>query len=1046
MKNTTFVSAGAGGGKTYRLTQDIARMIKEGMCRSEEIILTTFTETAARELREKVRSTLYASGLYEAAMNIDNAAIGTIHSVAYQFVSRYWYLLGISANVTIMADENSSFYISQSLSSLPKEEDLVLFENVFKAFNITRYNAANGKYEPNPDYWKDELKGIIDKTVELCIPEDDLKKNKDESKKLLSDVIKWNNSDITLEDVNKTVEILRSIFEAQVEKARDKDKKRKELNDSIRDIVGYCEGKTELPICQLYKVVGSYVNPPKYIQSDFSGEVSFLKSLAEKIPASKQVRVLIENYIDTIFGLAIEWKKYYEEFKCERCLLDFGDILQKFDELLGKEEVVDDIKSRYKIALVDEFQDCSPLQVRTFSRLSELMKHSIWVGDIKQAIYGFRGTNTELIKSIIDSFPNEKGKVDENGNMLDSLEHCWRSNETIVNLVNKVFVKVFDRQIEEDLVKLSIPERKETDPEAPKEKDILHWHFEGNNKDVRNESFIGELKRFVDEGEYSYKDIAILYRNNSDVKNFIEVLKNRKIPYNIKLDINGKDSPDDISTFLNAVLSFAARSSNELSKAIIVNRIEDGFDVSKILSDRLKYLDEDSKERWLSDSDVVNRLLSIRETIGNQSVNAAVETIVTELNLNDLIKRIDPDAPSYNFCSALIAKASAYESICMTMGMSSTLLGFTRYLKENPVVFPGDDNGITVMTYHKSKGLEWPCVMLCSLEHKPLDGEKSYFGTLTLKTEKETLLRLVPIALKSVLKPNLLETNEFFIKLGNSNIEEAQRLMYVGMTRPKEQLVLVTNGKDNKAATTWLQNIGCDTIDANSEKWYDSNITHKNVLPTDMSDEVSDEIDKEFKILKNAERHGHYDELFISPSKVKPLGNLYEVKQLGKFADSLQISSVDKKDSTIGNFIHHAMCLWNGDREEIESLSNKYDVKVKIDDLATSIDNFWKWMKENYGEPIAVERELPFCFTNDKGQIVNGEIDLVYRTDDGDILVDYKTYQGSEANLTDKDNTFFAGKYSGQIALYEDALKRHGRNVIKRLICYLSLGVIVSFE
>ena len=52
MKNTTFVSAGAGSGKTYRLTQDIAQMITEGKCQAEEIILTTFTEAAAKELRE----------------------------------------------------------------------------------------------------------------------------------------------------------------------------------------------------------------------------------------------------------------------------------------------------------------------------------------------------------------------------------------------------------------------------------------------------------------------------------------------------------------------------------------------------------------------------------------------------------------------------------------------------------------------------------------------------------------------------------------------------------------------------------------------------------------------------------------------------------------------------------------------------------------------------------------------------------------------------------------------------------------------------------
>ena len=150
MKNTTFVSAGAGSGKTYRLTQDIARMITEGKCQAEEIILTTYTEAAAKELRAKVRSTLYSKGLYEAAMNIDNAAIGTIHSIAYQFVSRYWYLLGVSANVSIMDTEGSKFCISQSLASLPTEDDLLLFDTMCRSFNLTLSHSS----QLDSDFWK----------------------------------------------------------------------------------------------------------------------------------------------------------------------------------------------------------------------------------------------------------------------------------------------------------------------------------------------------------------------------------------------------------------------------------------------------------------------------------------------------------------------------------------------------------------------------------------------------------------------------------------------------------------------------------------------------------------------------------------------------------------------------------------------------------------------------------------------------------------------------------------------------------------------------
>jgi hypothetical protein len=60
--------------------------------------------------------------------------------------------------------------------------------------------------------------------------------------------------------------------------------------------------------------------------------------------------------------------------------------------------------------------------------------------------------------------------------------------------------------------------------------------------------------------------------------------------------------------------------------------------------------------------------------------------------------------------------------------------------------------------------------------------------------------------------------------------------------------------------------------------------------------------------------------------------------------------------------------------------------------------------------------------------------------------VDYKTYQGSVAHLTDKDSDFYAGKYGGQLALYEETLSRNGSTIRDRLICYLSLGKIIKVE
>ncbi|MBO7299876.1 MAG: UvrD-helicase domain-containing protein [Tidjanibacter sp.] len=1045
MKNTTFVSAGAGSGKTYRLTQKIAQMITGNECKAEEIILTTFTEAAAKELREKVRSTLYSKGLYEAAMNIDNAAIGTIHSIAYQFVSRYWYLLGISANVSIMDTEGSKFCISQSLASLPTEADLLVFDTMCRSFNLTIPQTSQLDF----GFWKRELKNLIDKTVELCIDEKQLEDAKEESKRLINEVMGFNNHfDIGDDKIFELKQLAENILAEEALPKTNRVKIEPKMS-AVRAYTGRAtDAKPLASILGLASEIATLTN--ETIKANYAAGMVFAAELVEQVPHSVQVKNLIESYLDAIFRLAIQWKKEYEEFKRKRCLLDFGDLLQKFYKLLNKEEVVADIQSRYKVAFVDEFQDCSPLQVKSFERLSELMEQSVWVGDIKQAIYGFRGTNTELIESVIGEVEQEN-----DGNELDRLEYCWRSNETIVKLVNNIFCeKVFNGQLSNELIELKMPERTENDPPKPQERELQHMHFVCGRKEDVPEALAEKVEALITNGTFKPNEIAILYRHNSEVIKCANALNERGIAYNARIDREAEEAEngmDAISSFISAVVSFAARGDNELSKAVIANRIEAGYSTTELITNRLQYLEVDgSKKEWLSGLDIISSISDLRKTIGNQSVSAAIETMIIELNLADLIKRIDPSAPAYNYCSALESKASTYEGICANFGLSSTLVGFVEYLKEHPIEYPGDDNGDSVMTYHKSKGLEWPCVILCSLHKAPVEAKKTFFGVLTCNTASDTLLRLVPAAMKGFTSSIMdrIEENNFFQKVRLATINEAKRLMYVGMTRPKEQLILTTYGA--KTGDDWLTAIGCDSIDscaaAQVINWGGTNWKHivENYVIPEQEDVVNDTI--EFTALKQPTEHQSFDEKFISPSKVKTDKRLYSVEQCGSFADRITATSVDGRDSTIGDFFHHLMYLWRGDRSIIEKLAEAYGVKVDIEAVATSIENFWAWMAQTYGKSISTDRELPFSFTNDLGQIITGEIDLIYHTSEGDVLVDYKTYQGSAAHLTDKDSNFYAGKYGGQLALYEKALSRNGATIRDRLICYLSLGTIVKIE
>ena len=119
-----FISAGAGSGKTYRITNDVADMIKDGShLKPEQVIMTTFTKAAAQELREKAKKELNKRKLNKEAQQMEHALIGTVHSVANTFLTKYWYLLGIMPDATAMEEDEIQAFRNHSLRGLLCKED-----------------------------------------------------------------------------------------------------------------------------------------------------------------------------------------------------------------------------------------------------------------------------------------------------------------------------------------------------------------------------------------------------------------------------------------------------------------------------------------------------------------------------------------------------------------------------------------------------------------------------------------------------------------------------------------------------------------------------------------------------------------------------------------------------------------------------------------------------------------------------------------------------------------------------------------------------------
>ena len=163
---------------------------------------------------------------------------------------------------------------------------------------------------------------------------------------------------------------------------------------------------------------------------------------------------------------------------------------QLFLKLITTEkEVQDYVKSHYRLIMVDEFQDSNPIQLKIFNKLSELIAekdgHSYWVGDPKQAIYGFRGADTDLVNSVATRFKfynDDQIHPEEGDNHLGSgrLIESWRSRKDLVELVNDTFYNSFKE--EDKLNELCITLEPHFKNDTLGRKAIVHWECNESNK------------------------------------------------------------------------------------------------------------------------------------------------------------------------------------------------------------------------------------------------------------------------------------------------------------------------------------------------------------------------------------------------------------------------------------------------------------------------------------------------------------------------------------------------------------------------------------
>ncbi len=1042
MKNVTYINASAGSGKTYTLTHKLAELIKSGLVRPEQVIMTTFTVKAANEMKEEAKKVLYENGLFEAATQLDQAMIGTIHSVANSLIKKYWFFLGLSPDMGVMAEEDTQFYISQSLSELPTHEELNQLHAFCESVGI-QYGYFSGKNGLNYDFWKSDIEKVIALTTNYEIESYD--KSVRES---LDFVHGFVHPSIKLD---YSPETLLAILDEHVSFAgtQRESKKKQDVLTEVRRL----KRGVNAPTISWYKRLSSVLN--SWTKCGARG-TQMREELAE-LWHSELVYKKQERYILLLFQLAERWKERFRTFKKERNLLDYNDMEKYLRDLLANKELAEEIRMGYRYLFVDEYQDCSPIQVKIFDRLSELMVHSYWVGDYKQAIYGFRGSDITLTKAVVDRIA-----TGENGCDTETLDTSYRSLPGIVEVCNETFKRTFKGVLDEGAIVLKTHRTNDE-----KIRSVRLWDME----DPESVGIADHIAYLLKQG-VTPSDIAVLGRTNAPLDALAGILTGTYgIPANRQ---EVRVSEIKCTPLVLALLALVESEKDSLAKDQIAVLTEEGYGTSKIIEEKLVLdANEEIKESsYLNDLPLVKRLLELRPMLKQQSVGALIETMVIELDLYNEIKKIGQVDESVSCLDTIVQSGYAYEQHCLQMSLPATVKGFVDYLAVMDPVGKGNANGIQLHTYHSSKGLEWKYVILTQLYEKKNDPKKcvkqdiygihfSYSEQPSASTPyPEVFIRVIPFifgAGNTNVPADIqqqIEESSLYKEVIKDSLAEANRLLYVGMTRPRDVLIVALEPHKKDVHTLqWLEDVGLDCVrpDAQHDIFGVGCRFEDDTMTQDQFDSLSGyRYLAENENMKTRRIPYHQEPCdegvkYLSPSKLHVRGMVDASYQICEHMQ--QGTLVGKTMADVGNCIHQIFC---GIEQHIDSesyytnLIESCGLKTYLTDYA-AIRKAWemlvKWLTERFGAAINIYHERPFTLLKD-GNVYSGSIDLVWQTSDGDILIDFKTCPLGQKYILDSDSDHYAGWYAGQLDAYTDALEEAGEKVLKRFIYYPVSGMM----
>ncbi|MEA5594796.1 BREX-3 system P-loop-containing protein BrxF [Rivularia sp. UHCC 0363] len=780
------VIAGAGTGKTYMLAERYLHHLQADFS-PLEIVAVTFTKKAAFELRSRIRSSVSQRfpNRTDLIAELEAAQISTIDALAMRICQEHPEVAGVPADFTVLDKLEGSLktqqWLDEALDTLPIQlYDRVPYSLMSQGLQILLSDpiSAEKAFTQNTDSWQQLAQDLQQQALN----------------ELLQNPV-WKNARDTLESYSG--------------KANDKLEIQTRLPalQAINNLEMGGNPREELSIINGLKInVGSKNN---WVEGG-------LEAVKESI---KELRSLVENFLNAglitlEIGIADEKLKamlpslreafnlvreYINRVKRKERFLDFSDLEVCALRALQDNQVQFYYAQRWKAFLIDEFQDTNPVQSEILKQLTQNNLLTI-VGDAKQSIYGFRRADVDIFLSWCDEIQN-------NGGTQEILSTSFRTHKSLVDNINHIFtpllgnlhqnldahrvesphnypaVRVFAIEAESKILKAQTL-RAEAAHIAKLVKEML------DNQTIIHDKKTSKLRPLV------AGDIAILSRTWEPLEVYGEALESLGIPVANRGGGNLLSTREAKDAW--ALLQFLADTSDSL--ALIAVLRSPFFAISdKVLFTFIQNQSEESKIDWwkqLKKSDIpeLQRPVQVLSELLNQR---NLESPTRLLQLADHLTGYT--AVITNLPGAARREADwrgFFDFVRQLEHGNSDVFAVVRRLKnlaaaeiEIPRLPLSTSNAVALMTIHAAKGLEWSVVVIPDLTRaKPSNSEVVYFDPscgVALKLEDEQ---------SETIKPVLYVYLEYLRK--QQEQAEALRILYVALTRARDQLILTAN-KEN---------------------------------------------------------------------------------------------------------------------------------------------------------------------------------------------------------------------------------------------------------